>query len=114
MMDAFKAANLAVSFILELCALGALAYWGFNASDNTLVQLILGVGAPLIMIVIWGIYLAPRSSRRFKEPVLSVAKLIVFGLAGAALAAAGQTTAAAVFLAAVVVNLALAAVWQQH
>jgi hypothetical protein len=114
MMEALKAANLAAAFILELCALGALAYWGFNASENPLIRLILGVGAPLIMIVIWGIFLAPKSSRHFKEPALSVAKLIVFGLAGAALAAAGQTTAAAVFMAAVVVNLLLAAVWQQH
>lgn len=114
MIDALKVANLAAAFILELCALGALAYWGFNATDDMLIRLILGVGAPLIMIVIWGIYLAPRSSRRLKEPALSVVKLIVFGLAGAALAAAGQTTAAAVFLAAAVVNLVLAAVWQQH
>ena len=114
MMEMLKGLNLALSFILELCAVGALAYWGFKASENTLLRLILGVGAPLIMIVIWGMYLAPRSTRRFKEPVLSVAQLIIFGLAAAALAAAGQSTAAAIFLAATLVNLVMALIWQQH
>ena len=114
MIEILKGLNLALSFILELIAVGAFAYWGFNASENTLLRIILGIGAPLAMIVIWGIYLAPRSPRRLKGPVLSVATLIIFGLAGAALAAAGQTTAAAIFLAAAAVNLVLAAVWQQH
>lgn len=111
-MEVLKGANLGLSFVLELCALGALSFWGFNASENSLVRLILGVGAPLAMIVTWGMYLAPKSSRRFREPALSIAKLIVFGIAAAALVAAGQTTAAAIFLAAVVTNLMLAAVWQ--
>jgi hypothetical protein len=114
MIEILKGLNLALSFILELIAVGAFAYWGFNASDNTLVRIILGVGAPLAMIVVWGSYLAPRSARRLKGPVLSIATLIIFGLAAAALASAGQTTAAAVFVAAAVVNLVLAAVWQQH
>ena len=114
MMGALRALNLALAFILELCGLGALAYWGFNASENTLMRLILGLGAPLAMIVIWGMYLAPRSSRRFKEPTMSVAKLVILGFAAAALAAAGQTITAAIFMAAVIVNLVLAIIWQQH
>ena len=114
MIETLKGLNLARAFILELCAVGALAYWGFNASENTLIQLLLGIGAPLALIVMWGMYLAPRSSRRFKEPVLTIAKLIIFGFATAALTWAGQTTAAAIFLAAALVNLVLALVWKQH
>lgn len=114
MIEVLKAVNLAAAFIFELCALGALAYWGFNTSENTLMRSILGLGAPLAMIVFWGMYLAPKSSRRFKEPTLSIAKLLIFALAATALAAAGRTSTAAIFMAAVLVHLALALLWQQH
>jgi hypothetical protein len=114
MIEVLKGINLAASFILELCALGAFAYWGFNASDNALIQTILGLGAPLVTAVIWGVFLAPKSSQRLKEPALSVAKLIIFTLAAVALAAAGQMTTAAIFMAAVTVNLVLAMIWKQH
>ena len=114
MIDILKGLNLALAFVLELCAVGALAYWGFNASENPILRLILGIGAPLALIIIWGMYLAPRSTRRFKEPVLSVVKLIVFSLGAIALATTGQTTAAAIFMATAVINLVLAAVWRQH
>ena len=30
MLEVIKAANLALRFLLELCALGALGYWGFK------------------------------------------------------------------------------------
>ena len=38
-------ANLVVRFVLELCALAALCYWGFWAGDGPLVGLVLGLGA---------------------------------------------------------------------
>jgi hypothetical protein len=114
MIGALSGLNLALAFFLELCALGALAYWGFNASEITLLRLILGLGAPLAMIIFWGIYLAPKSSRRLKEPTMSVAKLVIFGLTAAALASTGQATTAAIFMAAVILNLALALFWRQH
>ena len=114
MMNVLTGLNLALSFILELCALGALAYWGFNASQHPLIRVVFGVGAPLAMIVIWSVYLAPKSARRLKEPALSGAKVIIFVLAAAALAAAGQTLVATIFLAATAVNLLLAMIWQQH
>jgi hypothetical protein len=114
MTGALRGLNLALAFILELCALGALAYWGFNASENTVFRLVLGVGAPFVMIVIWGVYLAPKSSRRFTEPPLTGAKLILFGLASVGLAVSGQTRIAAIFMAAAVLNLTSALIWQQH
>ena len=114
MIEVLKAFNLAAAFVLELCALGIIAYWGFNASENTLLRILLGVSAPLSIAVIWGIFLAPKSSRRLKDPALSLAKLVIFGLAAAALVASGQATTAAIFTAAVILNLALALFWRQH
>jgi len=114
LIEVLKAINLAAAFILELCALASLGYWGFNASDNALLRTFLGVGAPLGMAVLWGIFFAPKSSRRLKETALTIAKLIIFALASIALAASGQVTMAAILMAATVVNLTLALIWQQY
>ncbi len=35
-MGLIKGANLALRFLLELCVLGALGYWGFRAGNATI------------------------------------------------------------------------------
>ena len=113
-MTAFKYANLALSFILELCALVALGYWGFQTGQTTLTKIALGLGAPLVTAVLWGLFAAPRASRRLKGLALLLFKIAVFSLAIIALAAAGQPALAIIFALAVAVNLTLGAVWRQE
>lgn len=43
-----KAANLGVRFLLELCALTALAVWGWQVSDRVVVSVLLAIAAPLL------------------------------------------------------------------
>jgi hypothetical protein len=54
-LELIKGANLALRFLLELCALGALGYWGFKTGNGTLAKRGFGVGAPLVAAVVWGI-----------------------------------------------------------
>ena len=105
------AANLAVRFVLELVALAALAVWGVHAGHSTLADIALGVGAPLVAAVIWGVFAAPRSSRRLRGPALVVLQMAVLGAGAAALAAAGHEALAAIFAVVVAVNAALLAAW---
>ena len=37
-MKAFESLTLLVRFLLELCMLGALAYWGFETGDSAVAQ----------------------------------------------------------------------------
>lgn len=113
-MIILKSLNLALAFLLELFAVGALFYWGFQTGSSQIVKIILGIGAPLLLIVIWGRFLGPRSPVRLRDPLLTVVKLIVFGSSAAALAVAGQPNLALVFAIVAVVNLALAYLWKQH
>jgi hypothetical protein len=46
---------------LELCALGALGYWGFKTGSVTSTKVVLGVGAPLVATVVWGTFLSPSA-----------------------------------------------------
>lgn len=109
-----KAFNLAVAFMLELCMLAALAYWGFQASESVFIKLLLGVGAPVIVAVIWGLLLAPRSERRLTGFSYLLLKFILFGAAAISLVAAGQTTWAVIFAVVSVVNQVLLMLWNQE
>jgi hypothetical protein len=96
-MQAIRSGNLLLRFLLELCILVALGYWGFKTGQQTAVQIGLGIGSPLLFAVVWGIFLAPASSRRLREPWLLIAELIIFGLAVAALYSTGQRYLAGAF-----------------
>lgn len=56
-----KQANLTVCFLVELCALATLAYWGFTLDAPIAVRVVLGVATPLIAAIAWGAYVAPRA-----------------------------------------------------
>jgi Protein of unknown function (DUF2568) len=49
-----KTTNLAVKFLLELAALGALAYWGATVGRGVLAVL-LAIAAPAAAIIVWGL-----------------------------------------------------------
>ncbi len=102
-MSGLRDANLAVKFILELAAIAAFALWGASL-DGVLVSVVVGVAAPTSMVVLWGLFAAPRSSRRLPTRARVPFELSVFALATAALLALGWIAIAIAFAAVVVVN----------
>ena len=113
MMGLIKGANLALRFLLELCALGALGYWGFKSGNATLGKLALGVGAPLVAAVVWGAFVSPQAPVQLPRLVVFVLQVSVFGSATTALAATGHRTLAVVFVVIVAINAILMYVWGQ-
>ena len=113
MLTIIKSLNLALAFLLELCLLAALGYWGFCVGSGWIARIALGVGMPAIVIALWGIFLAPTSSQRLHDPWLLLAKIVLFGAATAALYAAGRPALAGVFATLFVVNSILAVTWGQ-
>jgi hypothetical protein len=61
-----KQANLVLALLLELGVLVALAYWGFATGATIPVKIVLGMGAPAAVIIVWAIWGAPRSERRLQ------------------------------------------------
>ena len=113
-MNILQAANLALAFLLELCALASFAYWGFNASDSTVVRIVLGIGTPVLAAVVWGIFAAPRSARRLRGDAYLAFKVVFFALAVLALIVSGQVNLALVFAVVFIINTALAYLWHQE
>ena len=56
MLELIKGANLLLRFLLELCALGALGYWGFKTGSGLVAKIGLGIGAPLVVAVVWAMF----------------------------------------------------------
>ena len=102
----FRWVNLALAFVLELCALTALGYWGFKTGDEAVARIGLGVGAPLLAAVLWGLFAAPRApvSAPLVRPGVQV---MVFGLAALALYASGHRSLAVSFILLVIANSVL-------
>jgi len=106
--------NLAFRFILELLALVALFLWGTSVSDDLPIQLIVGLGMPLLVMVLWGLFVAPKASRRLRDPLRLALELLIFAIAAAAFGLAIGPVVAVMFGAAVVISLALMFLWDQR
>lgn len=109
-----RAVNLLLAFLLELALLAAVAVWGFSVPGPTWLRWVAGLGAPLLVVLVWGVWLAPRSTRRLRMPGLMLAKLALFLLAALALVGAGHAVWGIVLLGAAVLNLGLAMAWRQE
>jgi hypothetical protein len=101
-----RTSNLVLKFLLEIAAVVSLAYWGAHLGTGA-VPVIAAVAAPLLMVLVWAVYAAPRSERRLPMRWRIPLELGIFALAAVALAAAGQPLLAIVLAVIVVVNAAL-------
>jgi hypothetical protein len=99
-----QSANLALRFVLELCAFGALGYWGSQATSSSAWCVVLAIATPAAAIVVWGLFVAPKAKVKVSEPVRWAIELVVFVGAAVALGAAGQVVLGIVFGVVAVVN----------
>lgn len=93
--------------------LAALAYSGFTIGDGAL-GWVLGIGLPVLAATLWGILLAPKSSRQVRDPARLGMEVLIFGGAVAALVGAGKESLAAVLGGLVALHLALTFVLGQR
>ena len=109
-MKSIKLINLGVHFLLELCGLAALIYWGLHAGEG-LMKIVLGVLIPLLAAAAWGTFRVPNDPGRapvvVRGPVRLLLEAIFFGSAVVALSSAGQPALAALLGIAVVIDYAL-------
>ncbi|MGZ4150444.1 MAG: YrdB family protein, partial [Actinomycetota bacterium] len=92
-MSALRGAILTVRFLMELSLLAAVAFWGFHAGDGPTAWL-LGLGAPVLVGVVWGVFVAPKAKWPVSVPVRLAVELVLFGLGAAGLAVSGHATLA--------------------
>jgi hypothetical protein len=98
-MNDLKVGNLALAFAVEIAMLVAFAVAGWAASDNLWVRIALMLALPAIAAGLWGIWAAPKASKktRLKPVPLLVFKVAIFGAATLAWWWAGMPLIAAIF-----------------
>ncbi|WP_392672229.1 YrdB family protein [Streptomyces sp. LN785] len=101
-------ANELLAFAVELAALGCLSWWGFTTGDGVAARWLLGIGAPAVAIVLWGLFAAPRARIRLPLWGVLLVKAVVLGGGVYALYRVGHPVAASVAGAVVVANTGLA------
>jgi hypothetical protein len=88
-VEALKALNLAIRFfVVELGALAAAAYWGWEATSSA-GRWYLAVLAPALVIAVWGLFISPKARIRVSKQASLAIELVLLGLVAVGLAAAG-------------------------
>jgi hypothetical protein len=112
-MILIKNVNLLMRFALELCVLLSIGYWGFQLKGSLIIKFGVGVGLPIIVMTIWGMFIAPQSAYLLPIPLRTIMEVIVFGLGAFALYASGLHGMAKIFSILVCINMILLFYWKQ-
>jgi hypothetical protein len=99
-----RATALALRFLLELTALGALAVWGFTMDASLPLRVLTGIGAPLVAAVAWGLFVSPKAKIPVSPATRYAIELLVFVTAFFAIAAAGSPSIGFTFLVVAVID----------
>jgi hypothetical protein len=95
--------NLALRFVLELAALGAMGHWAYRSVEGW-ARFALALGVPLLAATLWGVFAVPADPSRSGGAPVPVPgavrlglELTFFGFASWALRSTGQPRAALCF-----------------
>lgn len=85
-----RAVNLTLRFVLELCALAAIAYGGWNLPGPAVVRILAAVVLVVLAALVWGRWVAPKASHPLPDPARLIPEWVVFGGATIALIVTGH------------------------
>jgi len=112
-MDILKGLNLLARFLLELCLLAAVGYWGFNTNSGWLMKIILGIGLPVLIAALWGMFIAPKAIRPLSGASYLILEMTLLASGSVALFASGKLTLGWVYTISLVVNKVLLVLWNE-
>lgn len=105
--------NILGRFILEVIAVVAIGYWGYQIKAGLFLKLVVGLGASFLVIYIWGIYGAPKSPNVLEGGYKLALEIALFTIGAVALFFSKSKNLAALFTLAAVINTLLLYVWDQ-
>lgn len=97
-------ANDILRFVLELFAFFTLGLWGFLTWPGPWQNVVVGIGAPVLAIVVWGLFRSPKAVFRLDPFGKALVEIIVFSSAAFAWWALGQPIVAVGFAIVAVVS----------
>jgi Protein of unknown function (DUF2568) len=112
-MELVDSANLILRFVLELCALAALAYWNATTKVHIAGRIALAITVPLAAAVAWGLIVAPNAPLRVGSFARFGVELMVFAAAIGGLFARPRFMLGLIFALLYIINRALMIIWRQ-
>ncbi|MEV0429385.1 YrdB family protein [Micromonospora sp. NPDC050495] len=85
-----KVVLIGLIFLLELALLAAAATWGFTLDAGWPLRLLAGLGAPLLIAVVWGAFCSPKATVVLPAPAKLSVQAACFVTGGLLLALAGR------------------------
>ncbi len=113
-MHILRLANLALRFLLELCALVAVAYWGATATTGLVGRIGLAIALPSTVAVVWALFISPKARIPTGPFGRAFLGLLVFLLAAAALWRRNRTDLAMIYGSLAIISSVLILVWPQQ
>ena len=111
-MPVLRGANLAARFLLvELGALAATGYWGYDTGSG-IVRLLLAIAAPALVAAAWGLFVSPKRKYDLSKPTRLAIELVLLAGAAAALWDVGHPGLALGFAALAIVSGTLNYIWE--
>ncbi|WP_368086785.1 YrdB family protein [Paenibacillus sp. yr247] len=71
--------------------------WGFHVGKGVLLKGVLGIGTPLIAVILWDMFLSAKASITVSQPLRLILELAIFAAAITSLYAAGKHSLAVSF-----------------
>ena len=112
-MGVLKLLNVIVRFLLELFLLAAVGYWGFKTQSSWLLKILCGIGLPVLIAVLWGMFIAPKAIRPLRGASYLIVELTLLAFGSVALFASEKSTLGWVYTIILIVNKILLVVWKQ-
>ena len=100
-----KSVNDGVRFILEMCALAAVGYWGWLTGNAVVTKVLLAAGAVILLAVVWAVFRADADAVVEVSTGLRVLiEVVAFAVATAALVTVGRLRFAVIFALVAAIN----------
>ena len=112
-MDILKGLNLLVRFLLELAMLAAVGYWGLKTGSGWIMKVVLGIGMPILIAVVWGLFVAPKARYPLHGAAHLALGFVLLGSGAVALFASGRADLGWIYMIILVVNHVLMILWKQ-
>ncbi|QQP14926.1 YrdB family protein [Lysinibacillus agricola] len=106
--------NLALRFLLEICVIVAFGYWGLQTGKGIFFKLLLGIGTPVLFVVLWSMFGSPKATIPLDGAWHFMLEFVIFSLAVIALYATGRTQLASIFAILIIINQILLSVSHQR
>ncbi|MBU9721685.1 MULTISPECIES: YrdB family protein [Bacillaceae] len=112
-MDLLKHLNIGIRFLLEIIVLLAFVNWGFTIGKSLIMKLLVGLGFPLFIIFIWGMFGSPAAPHQLSGIYRLILEVSIYALAFMAIYFSGHSRLAWLFLCVVLINTSFMHVWKQ-